>query len=268
MTQIETSQETLLKEGRYIYCIVNSHEKLAISNAGLDNADVYTVSCRDIAAILHACPAKPYESKDENKVKEWVFNHNKIIDKASDVFGTVLPLSFDAIIKGKDDAVVDWLNKGYEKLKKELERLEDKAEYTVQIFCEPDKLMDMIAAQDPALSDLTEKIEKMPKGTAYLLHRKLELKIKDVSNAIIIKQAEKFASILMEHVEEIKISKVHHVPERFKDKKLIASFSCLVLKGKIKTLGAALGTINELQGYTVRFTGPWAPFSFTKIGEI
>ena len=268
MTQIEVTQEAPLKEGRYIYCIVNGHKKFAMRNAGLDNADIYAVSCKDIGAILHACPAKPYESKEENKVKEWVFNHNKVIDKASDIFGTVLPLSFDAIIKGDDEAVVDWLNKGYEKLKKELERLRDKAEYTVQIFCEPDKLADKIAAQDNTLADLKEKIEKLPKRTAYLLHRTFELKMKDASQAIMVKLAEEYASILMKHVEEIKIAKVRHIPEQFKDKKLIASFSCLVLKDKVKTLGGALGTINGLQGYAVRFTGPWAPFSFTKIGEI
>jgi hypothetical protein len=268
MTHMESAQETLLEEGRYIYCVVNSHEKLAICNTGLDNADIYTVSYEDIGAILHACPAKPYESKEENKVKEWVFNHNNVIDKATDIFGTVLPLSFDSIIKGGDDAVVDWLSKGYEKLKKELNRLKDKAEYTVQIFCEPDELTGKIMAEDDVLKDLKEKVEKTPKRTAYLLHRKFELKMKDASNAIVVKLAEEFASTLSEHVEEIKIAKVHHVPERFKDKKLIASFSCLVLKDKVKHLGEALGTINGRQGYAVRFTGPWAPFSFSKLGEI
>jgi len=268
MTETEVTQEGLHKEGRYIYCIVNGHEKFAVRNAGLDNADVYLVSYEDIGAILHACPAKPYESKEENKVKEWLFNHNNIIDKASDTFGTVLPFSFDSIIKGDDDAVVDWLNKGYEELKKELDRLKDKAEYSVQIFCEPEKLADRIMAQDSTIADLKEKIEKMPKRTAYLLHRKFELKMKDASHAIMVKLAEEYASLLMKHVEEIKTVKVHHVPEQFKDKKLIVSFSCLVLKDNVKTLGGTLGTINDLQGYAIRFTGPWAPFSFTKIGEI
>ncbi|MGD0646278.1 MAG: gas vesicle protein GvpL [Candidatus Bathyarchaeia archaeon] len=268
MTQMEVTQETLLKEGRYIYCIINSHEKLAIRKAGLDNADIYTVSYEDIGAILHACPAKPYESKEANKVKQWIFNHNNVIDKASEIFGAILPLSFDAIIKGGDADVVDWLSKGYKKLKKELERLKDKAEYTVQIFCEPDQITDKIVAEDDTLRELKEKVEKTPKRTAYLLHRKFELKMKDASNAIAIKLAEEFASTLREHVEEIKIANVHHVPERFKDKKLIASFSCLVLNDKVQNLGKTLGTINGQQGYAVRFTGPWAPFSFSKLGEI
>lgn len=196
MTQMDVTRENLLEEGRYIYCIVNSHEKLAICNAGLDNADVYTVSYEDIGAILHVCPAKPYASSEENRVKEWVFNHNNVIDKASDIFGTVLPLSFDAIIKGGDDAVVDWLSKGYEKLKKELESLKGKAEYTVQIFCEPDELTKKIVFEDDTLRDLKEKVEKTPKRTAYLLHRKFELRTKDASHAIVAKLAEEFATTL------------------------------------------------------------------------
>jgi hypothetical protein len=264
---MESIQETLI-EGRYIYCVVNSPEKLAICKAGLDHADIYTVSYRDIGAIVHACPAEPYESKVENKVKEWVFNHNNVIDKASDIFGTVLPLSFDAIIKGNDDTVVHWLSKGYEELKRELERLKDKAEYTVQIFCEPDELMDKLVAEDTTLADLKEKVEKTTKRTAYLLHRKFELKMRDASNTIVFKLAEEFASTLSEQVEEIEIAKVRQVPERFKNKKLIASFSCLILKDKVKNLGEVLGTINGQQGYAVRFTGPWAPFTFSKLGEI
>ena len=53
-----------------------------------------------------------------------------------------------------------------------------------------------------------------------------------------------------------------------KDKKIIAAFSCLVHKEKVKSLGEVLGKINSQEGYAVRFTGPWAPFSFVNMEEI
>jgi hypothetical protein len=61
--------------------------------------------------------------------------------------------------------------------------------------------------------------------------------------------------------------KVPRLPENYKDKKLVAAFSCLVHNDNIEGLGQALGKISQ-GSYAVRFTGPWAPFSFVKLGEI
>lgn len=269
MSEAELTRETEVTQGRYVYCIASCADELSLDNIGIEHAEVYTVSHKDIAAVVHACQTQPYKSRDENKVKEWILSHNNVIDKASERFGTVLPFSFDAIVKGDDDAVKNWLSKGYEKLKQELERLRDKAEYTVRIFCDPNRLTDKIVGENQGLRELKEKIEKMPKRAAYLFQRKFELQVKDAYNVMRGKLAEEFASKMEEHVEEVKVEdKASHVPESYKDKKLIAAFSCLVRKGKVKRLGDALGEINSQEGHAVRFTGPWAPFSFVKPGEI
>lgn len=269
MKKMEVAPEAELGEGRYVYCIVISADKLSLGNIGIDNTSVYTISHKDIAAVVHACQAQPYESKDENKVKKWIFSHNNVIDKATEHFGTVLPLSFDAIAKGSDDTIKDWLSKSYEKFKQELERLRDKAEYTVQIFSDQDKLADKIVREDMVLKELKEKIKEMPPRASYLLQRKFELKVKDAGNAMCDKLTEEFVSKIKEYVEKMKIEeKVSHLPSDYKDKKLIVAFSCLVLKNKVKRLGEVLGKISSQQGYTVRFTGPWAPFSFIKLEEI
>jgi len=269
MNETETVKETELEEGRYVYCIVNSADELSLGNIGIENAKVYTIPYKDIAVVVHACQSQPYQSKDTNKVTEWIFSHNDVIDKATKHFGTVLPFSFDAIIKGNDAAIKDWLSKGYEKLKQELERLRDKAEYTVQIFCDQDKLMRKILDEDPALKELKEKIGKMPERAAYLLHRKFELKVKGAYNKLRAKLAEEFASNIKEHVEKMKIEgKVSHLPEKYKDKKLVVAFSCLVRKDNVKSLGRVLGKIRTQEGYVIRFTGPWAPFSFVRLEEI
>jgi regulator of replication initiation timing len=269
MSETELAQETEVTQGRYVYCIASCQDELSLGNIGIENAEVYMVSHKDIAAVVHACQAQPYESRNENEVKEWILSHNTVIDKASERFGTVLPFSFDAVVKGDDDAIKDWLSKGYEKLKQELERLRDKAEYTMQIFCDQNKLMDKIIGENQSLRELKAKIEKMPKRAAYLLQRKFELQVKDAYNVLRGKLTEEFASKIKEHVEEVKAEKkVSQLPKNYKDKKLIAAFSCLVHKEKVKRLGSVLGEINSQEGYAVRFTGPWAPFSFVKLEDI
>jgi len=260
--------ETEARGGRYVYCIVNNTNELSLDNIGIDNASVYTVSYRDIAAVVHACQSQPYESKDEGKVKEWIFSHNEVIDKATEHFSTVLPFSFDSIIAGDDNTVRDWLSKSYEKLKQELERLKDKAEYTVRIFYDKNRLEEKIIGQDQALKELKEKIERMPERAAYLLQRKLELEVKDACNAMLVNLAEEFISKVKEHVEEMRVEeRVPQFPGKYGEKKMILKVSCLVHRNKVEGLGEVLGEINDREGYDVRFTGPWAPFSFVDLGE-
>lgn len=255
-------------EGRYLYCIINSDAMLNLGSIGIDDSMVYTIHHGDIAAVVHSCMANPYETKDNEKAREWILAHNYVIDYASKQFGTVLPFSFDTIVKGGDDTLKDWLGKSCEKLKGELLRVENKAEYSVQILCEHEKLKDKLAGSDEEIKELKEKIEKMPKGAAYLLQRKFELKLKDTISAEIIKLADEFGGRIREHVEEMKVEEnTSSVPEKYKDKKLIVAFSCLVSEDKVEKLGDVLDEINKRDGFAVRFTGPWAPFSFVGLME-
>jgi hypothetical protein len=260
--------ETGFGEGRYVYCVVNTAAKVSMGNIGIAKAEVYTVPHGDIAAVVHACQSQPYQSKDANKVIEWILVHNDVVDGATEHFGTVIPFSFDTIAKGGDTTIKDWLRRNYEKFKHEFKRLSQREEYVVQIFSDQDKLVERILAEDQALRELKEKISKMPKRAGYLFRRKFELRLTDACNATRAKLAEDFAAQIKEHVEEMEIErKVSHLPENYKDKKLIAAFSCLVYKDNVKGLGQALGKISR-EGYAVRFTGPWAPFSFVRLGEV
>jgi hypothetical protein len=268
MKETKLIGETELAEGRYVYCVVNNAAKLSLGNTGIAKAEVYTVPHKKIAAIVHACQNQPYQSKHANKVMEWILSHNDVVDRATEHFGTVIPFSFDTIVKGGDTTIKDFLEGGYEKFEHELKRLNQRAEYVVQIFSDQNKLVERILAENQDLRELKEKTSKMPERAGYLFRRKFELKLNDACNATRAKLADEFASQIKEHAEEMEIErKVAHLPENYKDKKLIAAFSCLVHEDNVKGLGQALGKISQ-EGYAVRFTGPWAPFSFVKLGEI
>jgi hypothetical protein len=89
-------------------------------------------------------------------------------------------------------------------------------------------------SEDEGLEALKEKIEKMPQRAAYLLQRKLELKVKDKISAEISKLAEEFTLKIRVQVEEMKVEKTFRVPEKYKDKKLIVSLSCLMHKSRVE----------------------------------
>ncbi|MBU4501463.1 MAG: GvpL/GvpF family gas vesicle protein, partial [Nanoarchaeota archaeon] len=50
--------------------------------------------------------------------------------------------------------------------------------------------------------------------------------------------------------------------EKLKEANMLLNLSCLVYKDKLKELGASLDKINKSKEFSVRFTGPWPPYSF------
>ena len=261
-----SSAQTEVGEGRYLYCIVNSGAEQELGEIGIEDGRVYTIPHEDIAAVVHACRAKPYESKDEEKVKRWIFAHQYVIDQATKRFGTVLPFTFDSIVRGDDSVVKDWLGKEHPRFKRELERLKDKSEYTVQIFCDESMLAAKAEEKSDEVRKLREEIKAKPRGTAYLLERRLGGMLGDLVAAEAGGYSKKFLERIKGHADEIRVDNPSkRVPDKWKDKLMVLNLSCLVHKDRVEELGAALADINKLDGFAVRFTGPWAPFSFARL---
>ncbi len=256
----------MTEEGRYLYCVINSAEQLCPECTGLDNNNLRTIPIRDIGAVVHSCEAKPYETKDNEKAKEWVLAHGYAIDMATRAFGTVLPFSFNCLIRGNDETVKHWLSSNYGELKGELERFKDKAEYSVQIFYCPDMLAEQIMS--PELKAQKEMLKEMSKGAAYLFARKFELNVKDAVSDRLLTLAAEFCSMIKKHVDDMTVEKNSPAPEKYKDVKHVVALSCLVHKDEVEKLGEVLDEINNREGFAVRFTGPWAPFSFVELGKV
>lgn len=258
----------MANEARYLYLIAWTGQEAQLGSIGIEKNDVYIVPYKDIAAIVHACEAKPYHTEDKKLAEDWVLEHSYVIDQATKMFGTVLPFSFDVIIKGDDDAVKGWLCRDYEKLAGELLRMQGTAEYSIQIYCDQARLESLVLANNQELVDLKSRIENESKGKAYLLKRNLDLKLKDLTFSEAGRLADHFFSEIKPLAEELKAAgKSSWTADKYKDKKLLATFCCRVSDEAVKRLGEVLEEINGKEGFYVRFTGPWAPFSFVRLSE-
>jgi hypothetical protein len=258
----------MVKEARYLYSIARTGHEAMLGSIGIQENNVYIVPYKDIAAIVHACEAKPYQTEDKKLAEGWVLEHSYVIDQVTKMFGTVLPFSFDVIIKGDDDAVKDWLCRDYENLASELLRIQGTAEYSIQIYCDHAYMEKLVISNNLELEDLKNRIEREPKGKAYLLKRNLEMKLKSLTYSEVCKLADQFCSEIKPLVRELKSAgKTSWTPEKYRDMKLLATYSCLVPDEDVKELGEVLEEINCKEGFMVRFTGPWAPFSFVRLME-
>ncbi len=255
-------------EAKYLYCIVSSGEKVSLGKIGLDEAEVYTIPVKDISAIVHSCQPEPYQTEDRKRAEEWILVHAHVIDQSTNMFGTVLPFSFDVIVRGGDQAVEEWLSRNYENLRSGLERVREKSEYIIQIFYDYDCLAERVLIGDSQIEELKEKIVKAGKGRAYLLQRNLDLRAKDLVSSEVNRLSQEFGVKIKDLAEELRVeTRASTPPEKYRDKKRLASLSCLVAQDKVAALGEALDDINNRKGFAVRFTGPWAPFNFVNISE-
>ena len=262
--EVAPRAEAVEEHGRYLYCVAASGEKISLGKIGIESKEVYTIPHRDICAVIHDCPAEPYQSDDQEVVKAWVIAHQKVVDTAWERWGTVLPLSFDTIIKGETEGsaqrnVQGWLEQEYERLKSKIENLRGKAEYGVQVFWNPKVIAENLTRTSPEIRKLDEEIRLKPRGLAYMYRQRLENLIKREMETKADECFKDFYSRIRKHADDIRVEKTKKAKQ---DLQMIMNLSCLVYKDKYTELGEELDKINRLEGFSVRFTGPWPPYSF------
>jgi len=255
-------------EARYLYAIATAGEKQNLGNIGVEENAVYTIPFKKIAAVVHSCEPRPYETRDRALAEGWILEHSYVIDQATKLFGTVIPFSFDVIVQGGDSAIKGWLCRNYDHLAGELRRVEGRAEYSVEIYYDYDQLAEGAMRGNQELRELASRIEQEPKGKAYMLKRNLDQKLKGLVASEARKKADEALSEIRSLADEMKVeAKRSQPPEKYREKRLLGSYSCLVRNERANRLGEVLEEINALTGFAVRFTGPWAPFSFVKLGD-
>jgi len=257
--------ETLITgQGRYLYCVANSGERVSLGPIGIDGSNVYTIPYQNICAVVHKCPAEPYQSTEREMVNSWVLAHQKVVDEAWERWGTVLPLGFDTIVMDKDGVgpeknVRNWLRNDYDNLKSKLEKVRGKAEYGIQIFWEPHVIAQSLAKTSPEISELEEEMKSKSRGVAYLYKQKLENALKREVEAKADQCFRDFYERIRRHIDNIVVEKTKPGDQ---NTQMIMNLSCLLARDKTAELGEELEKINSMEGFSVRFTGPWPPYSF------
>jgi len=249
--------------GLYVYCVAHSAAGCDLGATGIDSTEVRGIPFQDICAIVHDCTAEPYQSDDEAVVRRWVEAHQRVVDSAMERFHTVLPLSFDTVVRGGEDAspeaaVLDWLRDEYNELKGKIDRLRGKREYGVQVFYDPVALGEAVARGRDDIARLRREMDMQSPGTAYMLRHKLEKALKTAVEEAVQERFKDFYRTIGGHAEDVKIGKLGPGNGRV----MLMNLSCLVTEDKVAELGDELEKIESIDGFSVRFTGPWAPYSF------
>ncbi|MFQ5873110.1 MAG: GvpL/GvpF family gas vesicle protein, partial [Dehalococcoidia bacterium] len=201
---------------------------------------------------------------DPEVVKGWLITHQKVVDAAWQRWTTVLPLGFDTIISGQgrgepEENVRNWLGDDYEGLKRKMERVRGEAEYGVQVFWDRRAIAQDLIEMTPEIRRLDEELRSKPRGLAYMYRQKLDRALKKEMEAKADQCFKDFYHRIKQHVDDLKVEKTKKADE---ERQMIMNLSCLVYKDKCTELGEELEGIDKMEGFSVRFTGPWPPYSF------
>lgn len=249
------------RQARYIYGVIPHTDRDDFGPIGIMGNTVYPISYKELSVLVHDCSSEPYQG-DEEEVKEWVASHAAVVDAAWAEADTVLPMSFDVIVKGNEERSAEgnvrkWLEEGYATLKAKLEELRGKVELGIQILWDPAVITQRITAENEEIKELMMEMAVKSPGIAYFYQHKIAEAVKEEMEK---RAAEGYRNIyeqLRAHAIDTHINKV----KRLQGKQMIMNLSLLVERDKVQALGEILAKVKE-EGVEVRFTGPWPPYTF------
>lgn len=247
----------------YLYCVCAGSRDEPMEIKGLGGKPVFAVASGEVCAIVQECDSS-FSTEDPKLMSEWVLVHQSVVDTAWEKFETIIPFGFGTVIVSKEgrtarENLIDCIAKEGEPLKGKLEKLKGKAEYGVQILWNPTIIAPRVTRNDTEVQRLEEEIRAKSSGTAYLLGQKLERLLSQRMEQAADVYFKEFFQKIRTSVEEIQVGKVKkEEPPR----QMLANFSCLLPREDAPKLGERLDGIGQIDGFFVRFTGPWPPYSF------
>jgi hypothetical protein len=252
-------------KGRYVYGVSAGDREVSLGEIGIDGSEVYTIPYEDISAIVHDCSIEPYQSTDDETVKNWVSTHQSVLDAAGKRLGVVVPLGFDTILEPRDEAispdqvVKDWLRQDYARIHEVMRKIEGKDEYAVQVSYEPGLIGRRISEQSEEVRKIKEEMAAKSLGTAYMYRQKLERVVKAETERLADEWFSDFYGRIKKRADDIFVEKTRKLNN---GQVMLLNLSCLVAREKVDSLGKELEEINNTDGFSVHFSGPWPAYSF------
>ena len=259
------SGESADPSGLYVYGIGANAAAGSLAARGIDGQPVYAVPFRDIAAIVHASPLTPYHSEDASVMRQWVLEHQNVLETAGERYGTIVPFGFDTIImpdggRSAQEVLIAWMDGEYDRVQKKIAKIRGKKEYGVQVFGSVPAMVARVTGTSETIRALQEEIKNTGPGRAYMVRQKLEQELKKGIESDVDATARTCHRKIAAACDDLKVEKIKKTNE--KDTRMLLNYSCLVDDEKYPELGEVLESIEAEDGLSVRFTGPWPVYSF------
>jgi len=243
------------KEGKYIYCIIDSNVSESFSNKGIGGRGdkIYTVCYKNIAAVISKSPIKKYRVSREN-----MMSHEKAIEEAMKNH-TALPVKFGTITES-DKAMEDILTREFDRFNNTIKKMKDKKELGIKATFKEDAIYPHILEKYDEISKLKDIIAtKPPEKTHFQRARIGEMVQKALEHEKDLYE-KRILNALSPLSEDTKTNKVY-------GEKMILNAAFLVTDKKEEKFDIAVNKLDEEYSDLVnfKFVGLVPPFNFVNL---
>lgn len=154
--------EMAAKEGKYIYCIIESNQAQSFGRLGIGGRgdEVYTICFDDLAAVVSNSPIVKYSVSRENMLK-----HERAVEEVMKE-RTVLPVRFCTIAED-EEKIKKILEKEHHKFKDLLSKMKGKKELGLKAIFKEDVIYKDIVERYEDIRLLKEKVAALPPKTSH-----------------------------------------------------------------------------------------------------
>jgi hypothetical protein len=245
------------KEGKYIYCIIDSNIPESFGNVGIGGRgdEVYTVCYKNISAVISSSPIKDYRVSRINMIP-----HEKNIEEAMKDH-TVLPVKFGTITKtDEDDEMKNILSREYGRFNDMLKKMKDKKELGLKAIFKEDVIFKHILEKYAEITKLKEVIASKPPEKTHFQRAKIgEMVGKALENEKALYR-KRILNALSPLSEDEKTNKEY-------GERMIINAAFLVNDKKEERFDKAINKLDEEYGDLIRFkfVGLVPPFNFVNL---
>jgi len=246
---------------KMIYSILfvkNNQEKLntlLIAMKGISGANLYAVSIDEISAVVSDIKRADFIADKKNAIE-----YAGLIENMAQQF-TLLPMRFGSIMNSTE-IISNMLEKNYSGFQKNLQKVENKSEFGLKIFCDTGKLKAELNLKSEETSETSQNPVTENKNSVFkeYINQKLKAhRLEETLMGYIDSVIAEFNGFLIELNAEKKIKKMTTATT-------IIDAVFLIEKDKKAELVRA---IEDMQGkyseLNFILTGPWPPYSFVDV---
>ncbi len=247
----------MVKEGKYIYCIIISSEERNFGPIGIGGRgdEIMTISYDNLSMVVSNHPLAKFVLNPEN-----ILAHEKVIEEVMKEYPCVLPVKFGTIASNADE-IRNLLDRRYREFMDHLSYVENKIELNVKAeWKNMELIFNELTNESKQISELRQKIESSVEGESTDI--KVELG-KCVKQELLEKKEDEAETIL----NPLKRAAVDYKINRTTGDAMLLNAAFLVDTGREKEFDNILDDFSEEFEDRIHFnySGPFPAYNFVDV---
>src|SRR6478672_10849866 len=239
--------------GRYVYCIIRASQPLKFGAIGMDEQwpEVYTITFKDMAAVVSDIPLAPLDSTREN-----VLAHERVNETVMREH-TVIPMSFGTIFKTRED-IVELLRSAAEAFGDVLSKMQNKLEFGLKVLWDREQAIRDVEAEDEDIGRLKKEISGQ-KGPTYFAR----MQYGRLVDTALQSKSERYVASILDELRDVSVASRINKPI---GDKMIMNAAFLISRDQEGAFDSRVKAIaSRFDKLTFKYTGPWPPYNFVNI---